>query len=406
MHLPEGGFNSLTHYLFRYPAKFHPPVVRTLIERFTQPGDVVLDPFCGSGTLLVEAAVAGRHCIGTDIDPLAVFVARVKTHVYNDAHLRRSAVSLLERVSEMCRTADECARRQFDDITLEDMSAVLLAERLWIPEIPNLLHWFRRYVIIDLSRIRKIIAELPVPQTHIDFFLVCFASVIRAASNADPVPVSGLEVTAHMRRKEAAGRIINASALFASAVKKRLEAVAEFGRATLDVRTSVRQIDATKVRKHIRTSVDAVITSPPYHNAVDYYRRHQLEMFWLGLTETQQQRLTLRPLYIGRPQVSQRDPLFGGDEFTGQIAKYWYATMMQNSRERATAFRHYVIAMKKSLEQMANCLAPGDPAVLVVGHSSWKGKNIPTTDLITELGEPWFAEAERLWVVTPFRIDN
>nr|MDQ4041145.1 site-specific DNA-methyltransferase [Actinomycetota bacterium] len=67
-----------THYLFRYPAKFHPPVAQALLERYTEPGDCVLDCFCGSGTLLVEATVAGRSAVGSDVDPVAAFVSRVK----------------------------------------------------------------------------------------------------------------------------------------------------------------------------------------------------------------------------------------------------------------------------------------------------------------------------------------
>jgi DNA methylase len=59
----------LTHYMFRYPAKFHPPLVRRLLADYTQRGHRVLDPFCGSGTLLVEAAIAGRHATGTAVDP-------------------------------------------------------------------------------------------------------------------------------------------------------------------------------------------------------------------------------------------------------------------------------------------------------------------------------------------------
>lgn len=58
-----------THYLFRFPAKFHAPAIRCLIDRYSKAGDSILDPFCGSGTLLVEALVAGRNAAGMDTIP-------------------------------------------------------------------------------------------------------------------------------------------------------------------------------------------------------------------------------------------------------------------------------------------------------------------------------------------------
>lgn len=81
----EADFDRLTHYLFRYPAKFHPPVVRALLERYTGKGECVFDPFCGSGTLLVEASVLGRPSIGLDVDPVAVAVTGAKVHRYQGA---------------------------------------------------------------------------------------------------------------------------------------------------------------------------------------------------------------------------------------------------------------------------------------------------------------------------------
>ena len=70
---------GLTHRFYRYPARFSPQLARAIIERFTNPGDIVLDPFCGGGTALVEAAALGRRAVGTDINPLAIFLAQVKT---------------------------------------------------------------------------------------------------------------------------------------------------------------------------------------------------------------------------------------------------------------------------------------------------------------------------------------
>ena len=70
---------SLTHSFYRYPARFSPQLARVVIEALTEPGDLILDPFCGGATTLVEAAATGRRSIGVDISPLAIFLARVKT---------------------------------------------------------------------------------------------------------------------------------------------------------------------------------------------------------------------------------------------------------------------------------------------------------------------------------------
>ncbi|MHC5056189.1 MAG: TRM11 family SAM-dependent methyltransferase [Planctomycetota bacterium] len=68
-----------THAFYRYPARFSPRFARSVIEAFTDPGDLVLDPFMGGGTTAVEALALGRRSVGTDISSLACFIARVKT---------------------------------------------------------------------------------------------------------------------------------------------------------------------------------------------------------------------------------------------------------------------------------------------------------------------------------------
>jgi hypothetical protein len=76
---------GLTHTFYRYPARFSPKFVRRVIEQFTEPGDLVFDPFMGGGTTLVEALFAGRHAVGTDISSLATFVSKAKTTVFSKA---------------------------------------------------------------------------------------------------------------------------------------------------------------------------------------------------------------------------------------------------------------------------------------------------------------------------------
>lgn len=94
--------HGLTHNFYRYPARFSPKLVRTVIGEFTKPGDLVLDPFVGGGTTLVESLAAGRDAIGADISSLATFVSEVKTTLYSEedlARLSRWAVRVQENFS-------------------------------------------------------------------------------------------------------------------------------------------------------------------------------------------------------------------------------------------------------------------------------------------------------------------
>lgn len=391
-------FPKLTHYLFKYPAKFHPPVVTSLLERFSRLGDYVFDPFCGSGTTLVECAVAGRNALGGDVDPLAVFVARCKTHFYNLPHLRATTCRMVEELEKMRRSPREYEELKFTDVEASLIHEVCAREGLWVPKIPNLHHWFRNYVIVDLARILAYIERSEVPNTHRMFFKLCFAAIIRNASNADPVPVSGLEVTSHMRRKDAAGRLVDPFALFFKAVKARIDATAEFQEhAAHRVKIASYQMDATRAALKVRRKFDLVLTSPPYHNAVDYYRRHTLETYWLRFAADQAERITFRNRYIGRSQVSARDVLVRSGYIRGERAREWHAMMKGESPQHADSFKHYIVSMQASLDQMREVTHREGRVVLVVGNSSWQGVELPTAELLEEASCAGFDKVEEFW---------
>lgn len=71
--------SGLTHGFYRYPARFSPKFAATAIEQFSSPGDLVLDPYMGGGTVIVEAAALGRDAVGNDINSLSTFLAKAKT---------------------------------------------------------------------------------------------------------------------------------------------------------------------------------------------------------------------------------------------------------------------------------------------------------------------------------------
>jgi len=82
-----GRRTSSVHEFYRYPARFSPRFARAVIEAFAPPDGLVVDPFSGGGTSVVEAQRAGRRSVAADINSLATFVTRAKTTLYSDGAL-------------------------------------------------------------------------------------------------------------------------------------------------------------------------------------------------------------------------------------------------------------------------------------------------------------------------------
>ena len=391
---------NLTHSLIRYPAKFHPPVAHALVTSFSDPGHLILDPFCGSGTLLVAAVAAERNAIGSDIDPIAVVASKAKTHRWRPGHLASSWRVIDARLQQHRRTDDEYVERQFADLSVCEYEHSVRDQNLWVPAIPNLFHWFRRYVIVDLANILRTIDGSDIPETHRLFFKLMLASIVRKSSNADPVPVSGLEVTSHMRKLEKKGRKIDPFSYYTKSVRAGLKAAREFYETVPKTSSSTvlcadARCLADRIRQH--DQVDRVITSPPYQNAVDYYRRHQLEMYWLGLCRSHADRLQLLHNYIGRPQVrkdSVPPDAVGG---LGDLSRDWYDAMHADTPARARAFLHYMASTRLVFEQLERLLRTGGYLVLVIGNSQWDGKTVPTCQLMMEAMPGNLQLVDRYW---------
>jgi hypothetical protein len=398
--MPELHFDSYrsdsryTHYLFRFPAKFHPPVVRRLLDIYSKPGDVVLDPFCGSGTLLVEAALMKRDAIGVDIDPVASFIATVKSRPIDPKSISSDFEGLLEQLEKIRRPKTEYEGLIHDDF--DDSVVERFRDRYRIPAIPNIHHWFRNYVTLDLARLRKAIRSRQSKRELKEFYLACFASIIRAASNADPVPVSGLEVTAHMLRLEKKGRRIDPFSLFEAKVKSAIAGMGEFYEEVKQPRVRVVNGDVTALGAYVRSGTpNLILTSPPYNRSVDYYRRHTLEMFWLDFVKSQEERLKLRPKYIGHDKVARTKRSMAWKTSSDYVsALLRHAGEISPSRE--SAFRHYASSMQLALGKMAQVLSSGRRAIIVFGNAKWNGKKVVPTKLLRELAGDQFKVEDHL----------
>ena len=89
---------SYTHCMHTYPAMFIPQVARRLLEQYSKKGDTICDIFCGSGTALVESRLLGRNSYGIDLNPLATFLAKVKTAEIDSKLLYKTYFKLIDDI--------------------------------------------------------------------------------------------------------------------------------------------------------------------------------------------------------------------------------------------------------------------------------------------------------------------
>ncbi len=99
--LDRSPVKGLTHNYYRYPARFSPLFAAAAIERFSSPGDIVLDPYMGGGTTVVEAFIAGRKAIGNDLNELSAFIVNAKTTLLTVGEKRRIREWLRDAMKEM-----------------------------------------------------------------------------------------------------------------------------------------------------------------------------------------------------------------------------------------------------------------------------------------------------------------
>ncbi len=359
--------------------------------------------------MLVEALMLGRQAIGVDFDPVAAFISRAKSRPVSPKRLETAFHKLQAKIARIRRPTKEYDRLMKTDLSKSSIGRFRKAYA--IPNIPTIEHWFRAYVAIDLGRLRLTITRSKLPSEIKRFLLACFASIIRNASNADPVPVSGLEVTAHMKRLDKLGRRIDPFQLFEEKVEREIKGMKELwenvkhakGKTGPGVRVKIRRADATALSRVVSKGVaDVVITSPPYNAAVDYYRRHMLEMYWLGLVKSHDDRLELAPRYLGREGVRETNHRLrwkAESEYIKRLLKH----AEKVSPKRARALRHYSASMDRVLEEMAKALKSKGKAVVVVGNSKWNGRRVRPTRLLEELAGERFKVIERLSYTTQNR---
>lgn len=245
---------TLTHPFHAYPARLHPEVTRSLVAALAPvPGAVVLDPFCGSGTVLVEALVAGHRAVGRDLSPLAVELASLKTAV-TTADERRAIVTA---------TKSAAARAE-----------MLCNERVKLPVPPGEARWFAPHTLREVAALASAIRDGRGLARHAMRMLLSsvLVKVSLQASDSD---------TRLVRKPVAPWEAIRFFAYKVRELDRCLAGLAEAvpRGASVDVAVD----DATSLTTVAEGTVRAIVTSPPYANTYDYAAHHARRYAWLAL---------------------------------------------------------------------------------------------------------------------------
>lgn len=245
---------SLSHGFHPWPAKFIPQIPARLVEELTEPGDVVFDPFCGSGTTLVEALIRGRHAWGNDNNPLAALLSKVKATPLDSKRL-----TLAIRTTMRARAAIERGHEPQQDV---------------IPQAPRLEYWFQPHVISELAVIKSVMNSCPDPDVR-NFLRIGFSAIIVGVSNQDS-ETRYSRVLKDISPREPIRR-------FERKISSMVAGMSRLAECRISARSKVTCEDSQELASYPDGVVATAIFSPPYLNAFDYHLYHRFRLFWLDM---------------------------------------------------------------------------------------------------------------------------
>lgn len=346
---------QLTHCYHDYPARMIPQIAGKLLDRFGAGAFRLFDPYCGTGTSLVEGLVRGLNVIGTDLNPLARLISTAKT----------TQVPLVKIDREIRRM------EQIDQAPVGDFSAPA--------GIRDLDFWFNPDVSAKLAALRSFIDSIhPLPVRW--FFQVAFSETVRDCSNTrneefklyrydrDRLEKFRPDVFGVMRAKLLRNR------------RGAEEFITVFDRLRSCGLTYVidfNTVEGIPTKWIAPESVDIVVTSPPYGDSrttVAYGQYSRLSAAWLGLDEPQ----SVDRKLMGGATV-QTLPAFPSpalNESIGQIATV--------APERAREVAAFYADLQSSINNVAGTIRPGGHACYVVGNRRVKGIVLPTDQVVAD----------------------
>lgn len=364
--------DQFTHQLHPYPAKLLPHIANFFIRAKNVRGKsgAVLDPFCGSGTVALEASLAGLTPLIADANPLALLLTKVKTYPYEVEELRKTLRTLISK-SKKYRSAPEI------DIVN--------------PEI-----WYKREHKNKLEIIARAISEIENSDIR-DFFRVAFSNTTKKVSFIDPavsVPVrlkqkDSLSIEANQKIKDRLNWIESLSVVdeFSHVCEQNIQRVAESNKhlpcrlQAIHVGNDARSLSGS-IDEHHKPSL--ILTSPPYGSAQKYIRASSISLNWLGLA-TPKELSSLEGKSIGREHLPQWQSAHSESKALPARYESVLAKVRTKNPLREKITRQYLIDMQNAVNEMHTVLADNGHMVFVVGNNTVCGETLCNDDFLVDI---------------------
>lgn len=262
------GADRFTHGFHVYPARMHPAIARAALQTWSRPGARVLDPCCGSGTVLIEAMLGARHAVGVDLSPLALRIAAVQSE-RRDASARAGFLRALEFVTSASLERVRSRTRARASLSARERAL------------------YEPHVLLELAGLLDEIRAVQPPADRVALEVVFSALLIKfSRQRAD----TSSELVQKRIRKGLC------SEFFLRKGRELVERWAALDAALADNHVAPRLIagDARQLPELLgEQRFDLVLSSPPYGGTYDYHTQHALRCAWLGLDASALERAEL-----------------------------------------------------------------------------------------------------------------
>ena len=337
-----------------FPARMAPGLALDVVAECREPLRV-LDPMSGSGTVLAVARSKGHHAIGVDLDPLAVLIGRVWTTDVDSKAVVDKAAQLLDQarhVFKSLRTRNAYPRDA-------DAETRRFAR-----------YWFDDYARRQLTALASILEEIPEDSIR-DVLWCAFSRLIITKQSGASLAMDLSHSRPHRAFKRAPAKPFRK---FLAAVKRVVDNCIDNRTRPIGPATCVQEGDARNLALD-SGSIDLVLTSPPYLNAIDYFRCSKFSLIWMGYSIRELRRL--RSIAVGT-EVGKE----GGDDGESEtIISELKLLPALETREKAVLIR-YIDDMRRVVGETARVLAEDGRAVYVIGENTIRGTFIPNSLIV------------------------